>query len=124
MKLIPIDFKAGVPVYEQVLYAARKAIVSGEFKPGDPFPSVRALSTEYRLNPNTVQKALTALKNEGLIESLPGVGNRVCEAPEASRRDLNLLLNDQIEAVVVRAKQHGLSLDEVQTALRNHWKNL
>ncbi len=124
MRLIPIDFKAGLPVYEQVLYAARKAIVSGEFKAGDPFPSVRALSSEYRLNPNTVQKALTALKNEGLIESLPGVGNRVCVLPEASRRDINLLLDDQIEAVVVRAKQHGLSLDEVQTALRHHWKNL
>jgi DNA-binding transcriptional regulator YhcF (GntR family) len=80
MKLFPIDFKAGVPVYEQVLYAARKAIVSGELRPGDEFPSVRALSAEYKINPNTVQKALMALKNEGLIESLPGVGNRVTAA--------------------------------------------
>ena len=52
------------------------------------------------------------------------LSSTVCEAPEASRRDINLLLNDQIEAVVVRAKQHGLTLDEVQSALRNHWKNL
>ncbi len=124
MKLLPIEFKAGVPVYEQVLYAARKAIVSGELKPGDPFPSVRALSAEYRINPNTVQKALTALKNEGLVESLPGIGNRVRERPEGSKTDRAILLDEQLEALTVRAKQLHLTLDEVTSALRNHWKSL
>jgi GntR family transcriptional regulator len=124
MKLFAIEFKAGVPVYEQVLYAARKAIISSELKPGDAFPSVRALSAEYRINPNTVQKALTALKNEGLIESVPGVGNRVCEAPESSERQRGELLNGQLEEMVIRAKQLGLSLDEVLEGLRNQWKNL
>ncbi len=124
MKLFPIDFKAGVPVYEQVLYAARKAIVSGELKPGDDFPSVRALSAEYRINPNTVQKALTALKNEGLIESMPGVGNRVIAAPTATAQQKDKLLEGQLEAVALRAKQLGLSISEITEALREHWKNL
>ena len=124
MKLFPIDFKAGVPVYEQVLYAARKAIVSGELKPGDDFPSVRALSAEYRINPNTVQKALTALKHEGLIESVPGVGNRVIAAPKATAREKDRLLEEQLERVALRAKQLGLSISQVTDALRAHWKNL
>ena len=124
MKLFPIDFKAGVPVYEQVLYAARKAIVSGELEPGDDFPSVRALSAEYRINPNTVQKALTALKSEGLIESVPGVGNRVIAAPKSTAKQRDKLLEDQLERVALRAKQLGLSISEVTEALRAHWKNL
>ena len=124
MKLFPIDFKAGVPVYEQVLYAARKAIVSGELTPGDDFPSVRALSAEYRINPNTVQKALTALKNEGLIESVPGVGNRVIAVPKSTAKQRDKLLEEQLERVALRAKQLGLSISEVTDALRAHWKNL
>ena len=124
MKLFPIDFKAGVPVYEQVLYAARKAIVSGELMPGDDFPSVRALSGEYRINPNTVQKALTALKNEGLIESVPGVGNRVIAVPKSTAKQRDKLLEEQLERVALRAKQLGLSISEVTEALRAHWKNL
>ena len=124
MKLFPIDFKAGVPVYEQVLYAARKAIVSGELRPGDDFPSVRALSAEYRINPNTVQKALTALKNEGLIESVPGVGNRVIAVPKSTAKQRYKLLEEQLERVALRAKQLRLSISEVTDALRTHWKNL
>ena len=124
MKVFPIQFKPGVPVYEQVLYAARKAIVSGELREGEVLPSVRTLSAEYRINPNTVQKALTALRNEGLIESIPGVGNRVAALPEASRRDTSLLLGDQLEAVVLRAKQLNLSLDEVREAMNEHWRKL
>lgn len=124
MRLLPIELRAGVPVYEQVLYAARKAIVSGELKPGDAFPSVRALAAEYRINPNTVQKALMALKSEGLIESVPGVGNRVTAAPKATAAQRDRLLEDQLEAVALRARQLGLTLDQVTQSLRAHWKNL
>lgn len=124
MKVFPIQFKPGVPVYEQVLYAARKAIVSGDLKEGEVLPSVRTLSAEYRINPNTVQKALAALRSEGLIESIPGVGNRVAALPEASRRDTLRLLGEELEAVVLRAKQLNLGLDEVRKAIDEHWKKL
>ena len=61
MNLFAINLKAGAPIYEQVLYAARKAILSGELKPGDALPSVREIAGHLRINPNTVQKALVAL---------------------------------------------------------------
>lgn len=124
MSLFPIEFKPGVPVYEQVLYAARKALISGELKPGDPFPSVRALSAEYRINPNTVQKAITVLKNEGLVETVPGIGNRVCHRPRGTEADRERLLEEPLERLVVRAKQLHLTLEEVIRALREHWRNL
>jgi hypothetical protein len=41
-----VDFAPGSPLYEQVVYAATKAIVSGRLRPCDDFPSVRVLSRE------------------------------------------------------------------------------
>ncbi len=119
-----IELKAGLPVYEQVLYAARKAIVSGELKPGDLFPSVRAISKEYRINPNTVQKAVTALKQDGLIEIHPGIGAKVCAAPRATVEARAKVLGDDVEALVLRAKQLQLDLKEVQKAIAKQWKEL
>ena len=121
MNLFAIELKAGAPLYEQVLYAARKAIISGELKPGDPFPSVREIATHLRINPNTVQKALVALKAEGLVESLPGIGNRVCPRPEARAADRAALLDDDLEALVLRARQLHLTRAELESALRAHW---
>lgn len=122
--LFPIQFKAGIPVYEQVLYAARKAIIAGDLAPGEIFPSVRALSAEYQINPNTVQKALAALRAEGLLESHPGIGNRVVAAPKASSQERKALLDEPLEAIVIKAKQLNLTIEEVSNALEQHWKKL
>lgn len=124
MALFPIHFKAGIPAYEQVLYAARKAIIAGDLAPGEIFPSVRALSAEYKINPNTVQKALAALRAEGLLESHPGIGNRVVAAPKASAQERKALLDEPLEAIVIKAKQLNLTIEEVRKALEQHWKKL
>ncbi len=124
MSLFPIEFKAGVPVYEQVLYAARKAIISGDLKPGDPFPSVRTLSAEYGINPNTVQKAIVVLKNEGLVETIPGVGNRIAERPEFKAGERTRMLAADVEALVIRARQLHLTEDELVTAIHSRWNKL
>ena len=53
--------QAGTPIHEQVAYAVRRAVVTGQLRPGDPFPSVRALSLELKINPNTAHKIVSAL---------------------------------------------------------------
>ena len=124
MSLFPIEFKAGVPVYEQVLYAARKAIISGDLKPGDPFPSVRTLSAEYGINPNTVQKAITVLKAEGLVETVPGVGNRIAERPEFKAGERTRMLASDVESLVIRARPLHLTEAELVAAIHTHWNKL
>jgi DNA-binding transcriptional regulator YhcF (GntR family) len=121
MNLFAIDLKSGSPIYEQVLYAARKAIISGELKPGDAFPSVREIAAALRINPNTVQKALTALKAEGLVETLPGIGNRVCERPEPEVAGRAAQLDEALEALVLRARQLRLAAADLHAALQDHW---
>src|SRR5215470_390003 len=63
-----LTFRPGISLYEQVVYAAKKAVISGQMRPGDPFPSVRALSKELKINPNTAHKVITHLIAEGLLE--------------------------------------------------------
>ena len=119
-----VHFKAGEPVYTQVVYAAVRAMVSGQLRPGDLFPSVRALSQELRINPNTAQKAVAALREKGLLEVQPGVGTLVAKAPELDRRARVALLREQAEELVVEAMRLRLDSDEVVEAVREHWGRL
>jgi len=119
-----IKLKHGTPVYEQVLYASKKAIVSGQLKPGEAFPSVRAISKELKVNPNTVQKAVTILKQEGFLEVQPGIGTIVAKSARLNPEQRESLLEGELEGLALKAKELSLSLDEVIKALRKHWKEL
>ncbi len=79
-----VEIKPGAPVYEQVIYAVRKAVLKGQFAPGDRFPSVRQLSQELRINPNTAHKIVALLAAEGLLAVQPGLGTVVRRPPRAS----------------------------------------
>ena len=119
-----VQFRPGVPLYEQVVYAATKAMLTGRMRPGDAFPSVRALSKELKINPNTAHKVVTLLMNAGLVESRPGLGTVVAARPQASAAQRTELLGDQIEQVVVEARKLGIELDDVLGAVSQHWKKL
>jgi GntR family transcriptional regulator len=119
-----ITLKHGTPVYEQVLYAAKKAIVSGQLKAGDAFPSVRTISKELTVNPNTVQKAISIMKREGFLEVQPGIGTVVTRPTHANPEQRADLLEGELEGLVVKAKELSVPLDEVIKAMRKHWKEL
>src|SRR5215471_11999910 len=72
-----VEFRPGLSIYEQIVYAAKKAIIAGQIRPGDSFPSVRALSKELKINPNTAHKVVGALISAGLLETQPGIGTVV-----------------------------------------------
>ncbi len=124
--MIPIRlvFQPGIPLFEQVVYAARKAVVSGQLRPGDPFPSVRALSRELKINPNTAHKVVTHLIQEGLLEVRPGVGAFVAGPREGSGEERARLLGGSLERLVVEARRLGLRLEDLQTGLESHWRRL
>src|SRR5215469_11517137 len=119
-----VDFAPGSPLYEQIVYAAKKAIVSRQLRPGDAFPSVRVLSRELKINPNTAHKVITQLIGSGLLETRPGIGTIVSELPEARRSERVRLLEYEIEQLVVEAKKLGISLDEVTKSVSENWKDL
>jgi GntR family transcriptional regulator len=119
-----VDFRSGVSLYEQVVYAATKAIISRQLRPGDPFPSVRLLSRELKINPNTAHKVVTHLIAASLLETRPGIGTVVASLPEARNEERMHLLGQEIEQLVVEAKRLGIRLDELSASLSEHWKRL
>src|SRR5882724_11246119 len=119
-----IELKAGLPIAEQILFAVKKAVVGGQLRPGDKFPSVRVLSQELKVNPNTAHKVIAALVSEGVLVTTPAIGSVVAEPEMGGRRERGELLGADLERVVVEAKKLGLTLDEVQSGLASHWKKL
>jgi GntR family transcriptional regulator len=107
-----------------VVYAAKKAMISGQLRPGDPFPSVRTLSTAMKINPNTAHKVITQLLNDGLLVVMPGTGTVVAQPHESSAAERSRLLEKEAEQLAVEAKRLGMSLDEVTAALAAHWQRL
>jgi GntR family transcriptional regulator len=116
-----IALRAGVPVYEQVVYAVRRAVVTGQFRPGDSFPSVRALSQALKINPNTAHRIVAELVAEGTLTVRPGIGTIVGQGREGSDRARRALLDEESERLVVEARRAGLSLQDVLSAVRRHW---
>lgn len=120
----PIELKAGLPITEQVLFAVKRAVVAGQMTPGQPFPSVRVLSQELKINPNTAHKIIAALVAEGVLVTTPAVGSVVAERGGSDRASRAALLVDELERVVVEAKKLGLTLDEVQAGLTKQWRRV
>ena len=119
-----VQFKSGAHTYEQVVYAVKKAIISGALKPGDSFPSVRVLSQELKVNPNTAHKVVAALVAEGVLVTTPAVGSVVAVREAGGRKERAELLGAEVEWLVVEARKLGLELDDVQAAVAAHWKKL
>jgi len=119
-----LSFQPGISLYEQVVYAAKKAVVSGQMRHGDPFPSVRTLSKELKINPNTAHKVIARLANEGLLEVRPGLGTVVAALPPSTAGERSRLLRTELEQLVVEAKRLGLRLTDVANALAEHWERL
>lgn len=119
-----IELRPGLPVAEQILFAVKKAVVAGQLKPGDKFPSVRVLSQELRINPNTAHKVVASLVAEGVLVTTPAVGSIVAEPEAGGRRERTELLGADLERVVVEARKLGIPLDDVHAALAAHWKKL
>jgi GntR family transcriptional regulator len=122
-----LSLRPGEPVIEQTVYAVTRAIVSGQLRPGDRFPSVRALSQELRVNPNTAQRIVSILVEQGLLEVQPGVGT-VVAAPRPTAavraRERQTLSDALVEPLVVEAGRLGLTLQELIDLLRERWRRL
>jgi GntR family transcriptional regulator len=109
-----IQSASRLPIYRQLVEQVREAMARGDLKPDDQLPSVRQMSRDLVINPNTVARAYTELEREGLLNNRPGRGVFVA-GPKAEltkdarrRRLLEILDKFLIEAV-----HRGFSEEEV-----------
>ena len=114
-----IDSMSRQPVYEQIVDQVEQMILSGLMRPGEQLPSVRSLSLELSINPNTIQKAYAELDGRGIIYTLPGRGGFVSQnAPEllaeARRSRLGTVMELARELALA-----GVPEDEVLACVRS-----
>ena len=95
--MISIDIYSRTPVYQQIIDEMKKEIVLGILPPGAQLSSVRELSIELDINPNTVQKAYIELERQGLIHSVPGKGSFVTE--DAGSQIRRLIAQEESERI-------------------------
>ena len=109
----PIQLQAGQPIYEQIVHAVKRALATEHLRPGDRFPAVRAISAELRINPNTVQKAVTALVAAGVLEIRSGQGSFVAQTVAADRREQSRTLEPIVEKLLIEASRLGLDEEQL-----------
>ena len=111
------ELRPGEPIFDQVVFAAKKAVISREFQAGQAFPSVRALAAELKIHPNTAHKVIQHLIQERWLEMHPGIGTVVAVPPKARTGDRQRLLQEEVEQLVVEARRVGVRLQDVIEAL-------
>jgi GntR family transcriptional regulator len=104
----------GVPIYQQLVEQIRAGIARGRLRPDQRLPSVRELSQQLVVNPNTVARAYTELEREGVLYTRPGLGVFIGKGgpalPKKIRRER--LVGD-LDRLLVEAVQYGFSAEEL-----------
>lgn len=117
-----IDPKSGLPIYLQIIEQVKLAIAAGTISPGQQLPSVRQLSVDLRVNPNTIAKAYNLMEIEGLIHTRRGEGTFVSE------RDSKILEKSQeeiiekiIKELVDTARKFKISQQDITKKIRDEF---
>ncbi len=100
------------PIYLQIIEEVKKRSVRGQYAPGSKLPSVRELSGEMGVNPNTMARAYMELEREGFLFTKRGQGSFVTEAPEQVEAEHRRLADTAIERFVSEIRE--LELDKAQ----------
>ncbi len=119
-----ITFDHKTPIYLQVAQMIRDSVVSGDLPEESPIPSVRQVSVEHGLNPQTVLNATHLLVDEGILEKRRGVGIFVKRGAreQLRQRELAELKQRHIPELVNRARLLGLSAQETVILVRDNFK--
>ena len=92
-----IDSQSRIPVYEQIVSQTERFVMMGLIKADEPLQSVRSLSMELSVNPNTIQKAYSELERRGVIYVVPGKGSFIAADASEKVRDSKRTILDEIE---------------------------
>lgn len=107
------QFNSREAVFIQIANKLRCKIVGGEYPPGEQIPSVRQLAFEAAVNPNTMQKALTVLEEEGLLIARGTVGRFVTSDEAVLSAAGNKMRRETVKGWIAEARMIGLSAEEM-----------
>ncbi len=101
-------------IYDQVVRQIKFVVAGRGLQPGDRVPSVRELSKQLAINPNTVARAYRQLQDDGVLETVRGLGLQVTpKAPARCRTERTQLIRQRLRDALQEARDSGLSEVEI-----------
>ncbi|MBQ7936864.1 MAG: GntR family transcriptional regulator [Clostridia bacterium] len=112
------SFQGNIPVYLQITTKIRSEILSGKYAAEEQIPPVRQLAYEAAVNPNTMQRALAQLEQEGLLIAKGTVGRFVTEDPEVLAKARRKAADELIGTLLSGCRQMGFKKEEIMQMLK------
>jgi len=118
---VEINWNNKEPIYLQLRDRLVELIMDGLLLEGDALPSVRQISSEQRINPITVSKAIQMLVDEELVEKKRGLGMYVVTGAKdkLARQEKTKFLNEEWPQIEERIERLGLGLDDLLGRAKN-----
>jgi len=118
MMLFRLNPSSGVPIYIQLMEQIKHAIETGTLRAGDQLPTIRKLSEDLVMNPNTVVRAYHELQHEGVIELRHGSGAFISESVAGQTR-VTRKAQTIVQSALERLMSLGLTEDEARRLFEN-----
>ncbi|HEY8500480.1 MAG TPA: GntR family transcriptional regulator [Clostridia bacterium] len=115
---MPWELKTDRPIYAQLIEQIELKICSGVYPPGSKLPSVRDLAREASVNPNTMQRALAKLEDDGLLYTSRTSGRFVTEDDNMVCQVKNKLAQEQMRDFLEKMKRLGFENKEILNMLK------
>lgn len=112
--MVEVDFRSRMPIYEQLVENYKELIIKGILSEDEKLPSVRALSKELGINPNTIQKAYRELEKQEYIYSIKGKGSYVMVRQERKNNQEKNMIKDELKKVMEQAVYSGITIEEIK----------
>ena len=116
--IISYVFDNDKPIYLQLEEIIKKEIFKGELLPSSKIPSVRDFALKYQVNPNTMQKALQGLEEEGFIYTVRTSGKYVTEDREFILKEKRLVAKTLYQDFINNLKSLGYSDTDIKKILK------
>jgi DNA-binding transcriptional regulator YhcF (GntR family) len=118
--LLHVDVRNGLAVYDQIVRQVKFAVADGAVHAGELVPSVRELARDLAINPNTVARAYRELQDEGVLETVRGMGLAVAATARGHcQTERNKLIKARLRLALDEAQQSGLEAAEVERLVQS-----
>lgn len=119
---MPWEFADGSPIWRQIVARIESAVAGGRLAPGEKVASVRDLAVEAGVNPNTMQRALAQLEQEGILRTERTSGRYVTEDAGVLEGLRGQLASEVIAELYRKLRALGMDDDQIMAAVAA-WKD-
>ncbi|MCL1918784.1 MAG: GntR family transcriptional regulator [Peptococcaceae bacterium] len=115
-----MEYRLDIPIYLQIMKEMKMKIVSGKWEAGMHVSSVRDLAADYRVNPNTMQRALAEMEREGLMATDRTVGRLVTQDTGRITQEREQMAERVVQDFLEQMTQMGFSWETIMMWITKH----